>query len=152
MDCPIRLNIGSSNGTFQYVESLEALIAGSSTYWEKRYMVPISRIERLHITFFTYNGIPIPLEKMLVLRRSLQLLRSTVRLINGLDLDPSFNPFNLTYLFDPLNPQLIGRLKRYIQIIFKINCYESSAPGLNPTSYQAIPPYIPSTNEVAPYQ
>jgi hypothetical protein len=151
LDCPVRLNVGSSNGTLQYVESLESLIAGSSSYWEKRFMVPVSRLERLHLTFFTYNGIPIPLEKMLILRRSLSFLRLAVRIINGLDLDPSFDPFKFTYLFDPLNPQLLSRVKRYFQIIFKINCYETVAPGMNVTSYQGTAPSIPTDSTISPY-
>ncbi len=138
LDVPIRLNIGSTNGTEQYIESIQSLVAGASSYWEQRYMVPKQKLDKLHLSFYSYNGTPIPLEKMLQERRSLEQSRLINKIIGNLDI---VNPFNITYLFDPTNPQLIGRMKRYIQIIFKINCYEGSSPGIEEDSYQGLAPY-----------
>lgn len=149
LDVPIRLNIGSANGTLQYIESIQSLVSVSSSYWEKRFKIPLGRLSQLHLTFFCYDGTPIPLEKMLQQRRSLELLRLTVKILNELDFET--NPFNMSYLFDPLNPQLIGRVKRYFQIIFKLGCYEGTNPGMNSSSYQGIPPFAPENSEVTPY-
>jgi hypothetical protein len=150
MDCPIRLNVGSTSGTQQYIESLQSKISIATGYWEKRMMVPIGRLEKMHLTFFSYDGIPIPLELMLQERRSLALSRLTAVVVNTLNLTDK-NPFNVTYLFDPMDPRLIGRVKRNFQIIFKATVYEGVAPGMNVTSYAAIPPEPDADSEVVPY-
>ncbi len=138
LDVPVRLSIGSANGTEQYIESIQSLVAGASSYWEQRFMNPKGLLKKLHITFWTYDGTAIPLEKMLQQRKSLELSRLIGNIIDNLDIS---NPFDITYLFDPTNPKLIGRVTRYIQIIFKINCYEGSAPGIEEDSFQGLAPY-----------
>ncbi len=137
LDCPIRLSIGSTTGTLAYIESLQSLVGNANGYWQNRYFNSKSEISRLHIKFFAYEGQPIPLEKMLQVRNS-SILDIFVRVIQDLDIDINNSRFS-NFLFDPLNPQLIGRVKRYIQIIFKINCYEGTPPGLQPQSY-VLPP------------
>lgn len=149
LDCPIRLNTGTTNGTQQYIESISGLVAGASYYSEKRYMIPRPKLNKLHINFTTYENQPIPLEKMLQQRKSLELQRLTVKILNELNYET--NPFNVNYLFDKYDPKMTKRYKRYFQIIFKINCYEAVAPGLLPSSYQGIAPYMDATNEVRPY-
>lgn len=148
LDCPIRLSIGSANGTQEYIESITSLTAGGSFYWQQRYMAP-PNISKLHINFFTYDGQPIPLEKMLQQRRTVELQSLTVKILRDLNFPTS--PFIFSFLYDPLNPQLIGRVKRYFQIIFKADCYEGVSPGLNTQSYQGITPYIPASDTVKPY-
>jgi hypothetical protein len=153
LDCPIRLNLGTTSGTFQYVESLQSLIAAASSYWEKRFLTPRGKLDKLHISFFAYEGQEIPLEKMLQIRRSLEFLQSFVR-VNSSSLGPidfETNPFAFTFLFDPLNPQLVGREKRYFQIIFKVSSYQGTGVGMEPSSYQGIPPSSSMNSDVRPY-
>lgn len=140
LDCPIRLNLGSSAGTVQYVEALQALLAQGTGYWEKRYLNPKMSLYKLHLNFFTYDGNPIPLERMLQPRAVSEFLNIFVRINEFLDFNFAVNPFSFNFLFDPLNPQLLGRVKRYLSVIFKIHTYNGTPPGLEPTAYSSIPP------------
>jgi hypothetical protein len=134
LDCPIRLNLGSTSGTLQYIESLQSLVGNATSYWEKRYINPLSELSRMHISFYSYDGSPIPLEKMLQTRQSSFFLQLFIRVISQFGIDFDSNLF-LNFLFDPSNPQLIGRVKRYFQIIFKVYSYQGTPPGIQPTSY-----------------
>ena len=149
LDCPIRLSIGSSNGTQQYIESVQSLVSGSAYFWEQKYGVPIARIEKLHIGFYTYDGTAIPLEKMLQTRKSVELSRLTARVLTALSI--TTNPFNITFLFSPTNPVLAGRLKRYIQIMFRVSCYQKTNVGLLNDSYAGIGSFINSNSSVVPF-
>lgn len=140
LDCPIRLNLGSTSGTQQYVEALQALLANGVTYWDKRYLTPESSIKYMNISFSTYGGEPIPLEKMLQARGALEFLQVFVRVNAVLNVDFETNPFSFTFLFDPMNPHLIGRMKRYIQLIFKAYLYHGLPPGMEPNKVTPIPP------------
>lgn len=143
LDAPIRLNLGSASGTVQYVEALQALLAQATGYWEKRYLNPKASLSKLHINFFTYDGKPIPLERMLQPRAVSQFLQLFVRINSFLQIDFDRNPFSFNFLFEPTNPQLLGRVKRYMQIIFKIHTYDGTPPGNEPTAYN----YIQSNNQ-----
>lgn len=151
LDCPIRLNLGSTSGTLQYVESLQSLLAGATGYWEKRYLEAKSEISRLNISFWAYEGQPIPLEQMLQIRRSLDFLQLFIRVNQILDIDFETSPFSFSFLFDPLNPQLIGRVKRYFQIIFKADTYHGTPPGREPTAFTNIPPGAAIPSDIRPY-
>jgi hypothetical protein len=140
LDVPIRLNVGATTGTQQYIESLQSLLAQATGYWEKRYFNPKSSLHKLHLNFFSYAGQPIPLERMLQARSVLSFLNLFLLVNQTLDINFDTNPFFLSFLFDPLNPQLIGRMKRYFQIIFKAQVYEGQGPGLEPTKFSTIPP------------
>jgi hypothetical protein len=129
-DVPVRLNVGSTSGTQQYIESIQNLLAQANSYWEKRYFNSKASLDKLHLAFYTYGGDPIPLERMLQLRGVSNLLQLLIRIQESIT---NFSP-NLTFLFDPLNPKLIGRVKRYFQIIFKVEIYQGTPPGLEPTS------------------
>ena len=98
------------------------------TLWENRYFNAKAELSTLHIKFYSYNGTPIPLEKMLQLRSSSELLELFVRVIDGFNLNIENTTF-YNFLFDPLNPELYGRVKRYMQIIFKLHSYEGTPPG-----------------------
>jgi hypothetical protein len=137
LDCPIRLSIGSTSGTLQYIESLQSLIGNANGYWLNRFFNSKAQISKLHISFYAYQGQAIPLEKMLQLRNT-SILDIFVRVIKDLDINITNSPFS-DFLFDPLNPQLLGRVKRYIQMIFKVNTYEGSPPGLEPNSTVPLP-------------
>lgn len=138
IDASIRLSIGSSNGTQQYIESIFARISMCESFWTTRYMNNKSRLEKLHLYFFTYDQIPIPLEKMLQPRRTNNLLL----LLNRLSEQLNITAFEPSFLYDTLNPKLINRMKRYFQIRFKAVCYEASAPGLAPASRIGVAPYV----------
>ncbi len=137
LDCPIRLNVGATSGTQQYIEALQNLIGSASGYWQKRFLNPKSSLKKLHLSFYSYAGQPIPLEKMLQQREVLNNLELFVKISKNLNLDPDiiFSSFPLYFLFDPANPELLGRMKRYIQIIFKAEVYQGTAPGLEPNSF-----------------
>ena len=64
--------------------TVSELGSGSDAYWTCRFMNPVSQYQKLHISFYTYDGTVIPLEQMLQVRKSLDLQRLTVRVINSL--------------------------------------------------------------------
>lgn len=138
LDCPIRLNLGSTSGTLQYIESLQSLVGNASEYWEKRFFNSKAELSTLHIRLFSYDGTPIPIEKMLQLRTSSEFLDLYNRVLRFMDLVLTNTPFE-NFSFDPLNPITMGRVKRYIQIRFKVQCYEGTPPGLGPSSYVNFP-------------
>lgn len=145
LDCPIRLNLGSTSGTFQYIESLQSLLAQATAYWQKRYINGKMSIGKLHLSFYDYEGREIPLEKMLQTRGVSESLQTLITITDYFDSDNHDIDFNtaignFSFLFDPLNPQLIGRMKRYIQIIFKVDTYQGAPPGLEPTSLSLLQP------------
>lgn len=132
LNFPVRLDLGTSSGTVKYSENLQSLLASSQEFWTKRYLNPLASLENLNLYFTTYEGNEIPLEMMLEERKSVDFLRQFERLFNY-DLQfTDFNPrnVNLFFLFNPLNPQLIGRMKRQLSLTFKIETYEYVNPGL----------------------
>jgi hypothetical protein len=125
--CPIRLTMSSDTGTQKYQETLQGLLSNSNAYWEKRFQTPVSSMNVLQVSFEAYNGYKIPLEKMLQERRSVDFLRTYERVFCN---DQMLNKNDLYFLYDPLNPQLIGRTKRSVSLIFQIDTYEYTSPGL----------------------
>ena len=129
---PMRLNVGNTNGTLQYIDSIFNLLNGSP-YWTERFLTPKSLIRNLELSFFTYEGTPINIEKMLQQRKSLQFLQLFTGIINdNLDVLPQLTNLNFYFLFDPFNPILQGRMKRYIQLILKVDTYNYVLPGKLP--------------------
>ncbi len=145
----IRLDVGSSNGTQKYIESVQSLVSMCDGFWTTRYMNPLARVEKLRFYFYTYNGTPIPLEKMLQQRRTTNLLTLTNRIITILDVNV---PFNVPFLFDGLSPLLANRVKRYFQLMLKLNVYEAVAPGLAPNSGIGIAPNVSNSYEGTSYR
>lgn len=132
MVLPMRLNVGNTNGTLQYVDSVFSLLYGSS-YWTKRFLTPKESLNELHISFYTYEGTPINIEKMLQKRKSLQFLQLFSGIINdNINVLPELTNLNFFFLFNPFDPVLLGRMKRYIQMTLKIECYQYVLPGLIP--------------------
>ena len=130
LSVPIRLNLGTTVGNTQYVENIQSFLANSSEYWEKRFLNPLSSLYKLNIAFTTYEGIKIPLEKMLQVRRSVTLLETFERIFGNTDFPIDARNVPLSFLFDPVNPILLGREKRNFSMIFKIQTYEYESPGL----------------------
>lgn len=98
---PIRLSLGTSNGNFEYIEGIYGLFS-NSVYWERRFLAPKASLNNLTLRFTTYDGTPIPLERMLQLKNS-----------------------------NSYNPKLINKTKRAISLIFKAECYQYVNVGLN---------------------
>lgn len=131
---PMRLNLGTVGGTMQYIDSIYSLLSGPN-FWIKRFYTPVSKINELHIFFETYDGQKINLEKMLQPRQSLQFLQLFYGIINdNIDILPELTNFNFSFLFNPYDPLLFGRMKRYLQLILDIQCYEYINLGLIPDS------------------
>ena len=132
MVLPMRLNVGSTNGTLQYIDSVYSLVSGSA-YWNERFLTPKGKLKSMHISFQTYNGELIDIEKMLQRRKSLQFLQLFAGIINdNIDVLPELTNLNFFFLFNPFDPVLLGRMKRYIQMTFNIDCYSYVLPGLIP--------------------
>jgi len=131
LSVPIRLNLGTNTGTLQYVESVESLLS-SPDYWSKRFIAPLASLYKLDITFTTYDGVVIPLEKMLQSRRSVSLLNNYQRIFGSIFSFKEINPRSiaLAFLFDPVNPTLSGRAKRTFSMAMSVDTYEYDSPGL----------------------
>ena len=134
-NCPIRLNLGTNTGTREYVESIESLLASSQLYWEKRYLPPEESLYKLILKFTSFDGIPIPLEKMLQFRRSVTLQQTYNSIISSFQLliggDTILRNSKVQSVLDPLDPRLFRRQKRNISFIFKMDTYEHDSPGLH---------------------
>jgi hypothetical protein len=133
LSCPIRLNLGTTSGTQQYVESIQTLLASASEYWEKRYLAPLQSLYKLNIKFTTFEGSEIPLEKMLQPRRAITILnvlnevfQNQTTVDNILDVRRNAR----SSLSDSVDPRLVGRDKRNLSMIFKVQTYEYESPGL----------------------
>jgi len=123
--CPVRLTLGTDTGSIKYMEGLQIYLSGAYI-WKKRFNSPLGSLNGLEIDFKTYEGMPIPIEKMLQERRADDYLRTFERIFGS---DEIFDR-NLYFLYDPLNPLLLGRTKRNISLIFQIETYEYTDPGL----------------------
>jgi hypothetical protein len=135
-NCPIRLNLGTNTGTREYVESVESLLASSQLYWDNRFLPSDESLYKLTLSFTAFDGIPIPLEKMLQFRRSVTLQQTYNTIVEPFkDIIDNVSTTILRKskvqsVFDPLDPRLFKRLKRNIGLIFKIETYEHDNPGL----------------------
>jgi hypothetical protein len=132
--CPIRLSVGTSTGNAQYVENLDPLLASSSEFWERRFLSPLASMDKITLTFTTYGGIKIPIEKMLQLNKTSTYIENFERLFGS----PNSDLFSgissdggLSYLFDPLDPTLLNRTNRALSLMFKVDCYQYTNIGLN---------------------
>ena len=125
--CPIRLNLSSDSGTIKYVETLQGLLTNSNMFWEKKFGNTISSIDSIILCFKTYEGVPIPLEKMLQERRSVDFLRIFERIVSD---DNNILNFPKYFLYNPRNPLLNGRVKKNIALIFKIENLENANIGI----------------------
>jgi hypothetical protein len=78
---PIRLSPGFSDGNFDYEEGLYGLLTQSSSfdYWGQQFLSPLSSLDKITLSFFTYEGLKIPIEKMLSYRNTELNLDSKLR-------------------------------------------------------------------------
>lgn len=131
MSVPVRLNLSAQSGTIQYLENPTAFLT-SSGFWEKRFLTPSARLSKLNVTFETYEGTQIPLEKMFQIRRSLQFLNLFNGILNSSNILADISDIKFFFLFDPLNPKLLGRTKRYLSFVLRVNCYQYINVGVVP--------------------
>jgi len=109
LNIPIRLLPDiSSDGGFQYVESLLPLISQTSDfeYWGKRFLSPMASLDKISLKFFSYDGTPIPLERLL----------SYKNLCNC----PTSN-----------NMSSLLRSRREISLLIRVECYQYVNTGLD---------------------
>jgi hypothetical protein len=103
---PIRLLPETNlDGGFQYIEGLYALLSQSSDleYWGKRFLTPMASLDKINLKFYTYEGIPIPLERAL--------------------------SYKCSCACDNTNPLIKSR--RELSLLFRIECYQYVNPGLD---------------------
>lgn len=126
LSVPIRLNLGTTTGTFQYFEAIESLTTNCDVFWENRFNPPLASIGNLTISLSTYGGKDIDIENMLVSRRNVRMFNFFDRIgLTGTD-----RSLGLSYLFDPVDPTLSLRKIRNLSFIFKVESYEYDNPGL----------------------
>jgi hypothetical protein len=104
LNIPIRLLPDvSSDGGFQYIESLLPLLSQTSDleYWGKRFLSPMASLDKINLKFYTYDGTPIPLERQL----------------------------SYKCISDEINPLLQSR--REISLLFRAECYQYVNTGLD---------------------
>jgi hypothetical protein len=120
LNIPVRLLPStSSDGGFQYLEGLYALLSQSSEfeYWGKRFLSPMASLDRITLRFFTYSGIPIPLEKMVSYRQTLSDCHNCTNC-------PSIsNPY--------ISPLGLLNSRREISLIIRAECYHYVNVGLD---------------------
>ncbi len=104
LNIPIRLLPDvSSDGGFQYVEGLYALLSQSSDleYWGKRFLSPMASLDKISLKFTTYDGTPIPLERLLSYKCACEGTSSLLR------------------------------SRREISLLFRVECYQYVNVGLD---------------------
>jgi hypothetical protein len=128
--------LGTNTGTREYVESVESLLASSQLYWDNRFLPSDESLQKVTLSFTSFDGIPIPLEKMLQYRKAVTIKQKYNSLVepyaNYVEefTDNIFRKSKVQDVFDPLDPRLFKRQKRNIGLIFKIETYEHDNPGL----------------------
>ena len=90
------------DGGTEYEEGLYGLLTQSSPfdYWSQQFLSPLSSLDKITLSFFTYEGLKIPLEKM------------------------------LSYKNSELNLSSKLRSKKFISMLLRIECYHFVNVGL----------------------
>ena len=153
---PIRLNLGTTSGTLEYVEAVQGTLTSSGVYWKKEYFPPISQLGQLQLSLWTYDGTPIPVERSLgfvdqftdqALLFSSSIASSFILHGKYEDFAPNLPPFSTTNtvtpssvivtgnsnsktLSDPFNPKLERYTQRNLGLMFKMVTYQGQNPGI----------------------
>lgn len=156
LNIPIRLNLGTTSGTLEYVEAVQGTLTSSGVYWKKEYFPPMAQMANLEISIWTYDGTPIPIERCLGFIEQLtdqaQLYSSSIAesfILHGSysAYAPNLPPFvttntnvpssviitgnnNSKTLSDPFNPKLERYTQRNLGLMFKMVTYHSQNPGI----------------------
>lgn len=170
---PVRLNIGTSSGTLEYIEAVQGTLTSAGVYWRKDFYPPKSDLSELELEFFTYDGTPVPLERTLGFNRQINeqavLLSSSIitsSIIHGSysEFSPKLPPFLTTFtntpsstlisgasnsksLDDPFNPKLNAYTQRNLSIYFRAQCYHAQNPGITPIIKKMPDSLIPSQEQ-----
>lgn len=154
---PIRLNLGTTSGTLEYVEAVQGTLTSSGVYWKKDYFPPKAEMAKLEMSFWTYDGIPIPLERCLgfieQFTSQATLFSSSIvssMIIHGdyAAFQPNLPPFISTYaktpssviisgtnnsktVDDPYDPRTTRYTQRNLGLMFKIITYQAQNVGIS---------------------
>ena len=113
---PIRLNLGTISGTFQYIEAIQNLLGDSSPYWTKEFNPPLESLEKISISFTTYDGTPISL---------INTLSPEIGVLSLL-----FESYEWYYSTHNESAVLGTKLKYNIRMIFEAKTYQYNNPGI----------------------
>lgn len=153
---PIRLNLGTTSGTIEYVEAVQGTLTSSNVYWKKDYYPPVAKMGELQMSLWTYDGTAIPIERSLgfIEQFSDQALLFSSSIASSFILHGSYSafapnlpPFSSTYtatpssviitgnnnsktLSDPFNPKLERYTQRNLSLMFKVITYHPQNPGI----------------------
>jgi hypothetical protein len=152
---PIRLNLGTTSGTLEYVEAVQGTLTSSNVYWKKDYYPPKAELADFEMSFWTYDGIPIPLERCLgfIEQFTSQALLFSSSIVSSLIIhgdyslySPNLPPFISTYTKtpssvvitgtnnsktsgNPFDPKTLSYTQRNLGLMFKIVTYHVQNPG-----------------------
>ena len=155
---PIRLNLGTTSGTLEYVEAVQGTLTSSGVYWKKNFYPPTANLDFLELEFTTYDGTPISLERTLgfskIINEQATLLSSSIISSNVVHGSYSFSspelpPFvsissnspssvllagstSTKGLTNAFNPLLSQYTQRNLSIMFKVINYHAENPGIQP--------------------
>lgn len=153
---PIRLNLGTTSGTIEYVEAVQGTLTSSSVYWKKDYYPPLAKLDELQMSLWTYDGTPIPIERSLgfIEQFTDQALLFSSSIASSFILHGSYSAFapklppfvttnavgpssviitgnnNSKTLSDPFNPKLERYTQRNLGLMFKVVTYHPQNPGI----------------------
>lgn len=153
---PIRLNLGTTSGTIEYVEAVQGTLTSSNVYWKKEYYPPLAKLGDIQMSLYTYDGTPIPIERSLGFIEQFsdqaQLFSSSIAssfVYSGSysTFAPNLPPFTTTTtttpssviitgnnnsktLSDPFNPKLERYTQRNLGLMFKVVTYHGQNPGI----------------------
>jgi len=168
---PIRLNLGTTSGTAEYVEAVQATLTSAEIYWKKDFYPPKFELKYLEFEFSAYDRTPIPLERTLGFLEQFQsqallfsssvnnsfifhssytaFLPNKVPFPTSISLSPSSVILNRTTnsktLDDPFDITLSRYSQRNFSMLMRIQAYERYGPGLT-NIVQEIPAAYRNTN------
>lgn len=153
---PIRLSLGSTSGTLEYVEAVQGQLTSAGIYWPKTFYPPRARLNELTFEFFTYDGTPIPIERTLGFKRqfneqailfSASIIGSFIIHGNYTSFAPNLPPFsssigtspastlltgaaNSQLQSDPFDTTLNNYTQRNLSLSLRMQVYEGQNPGI----------------------
>ena len=153
---PIRLSLGSTSGTIEYVEAVQGQLTSAGIYWPKTFYPPRARLNELTFEFFTYDGTPIPIERTLGFKRqfneqavlfSTSIIGSFIIHGNYTSFAPNLPPFsssstssptstlltgasNSQSQSDPFDSTLFQYTQRNLSLSLRLQTYEGQNPGI----------------------
>lgn len=149
---PIRLNLGTTTGTLEYVEAIQGSLTSSGVYWKKQYYPPKAKLLDLELEFLTYDGTPIPLERTLgfnsqiteqailqsssIISTSILQSGNTSQALRATNISntPSKTVVtgsgNTKTLTNPFSPKLAQFTQRNLSLTFLSQTYHNENPGI----------------------